>query len=59
MFEDIIRLFIKLRFVELMGVVVGELPKWGEWFVRVVGWHRCAHQPGCGFNIASLVEAGA
>jgi len=27
--------------------------------LRVVGWHRFACQPGCGFNIASLVEAGA
>ena len=25
----------------------------------MVGWHRFACQPGCGFNIASLVEAGA
>ena len=48
-----------LRFDELLGFVVGERPQWCEWFVRVVGWHRCARQPGCGFNIASLVEAGA
>ena len=43
----------------LMGDVVGERPKRGKWFVRVVGWHRCARQPGCGFNVATLVEAGA
>ena len=29
------------------------------WGVRVVGWHRFARQPGGGFNVALLVEAGA
>ena len=32
----------------LMKAVVGERPKRGEWFIRVVGWHRCARQPGGG-----------
>ena len=38
---------------------VGERPKRSEWFVRVVGWHRFACQPGARFNLAALVEAGA
>ena len=49
----------KLRFVELLVSVAGKQPKRGEWGVRVVGWHHFARQPGGGFNVAALVEAGA
>ena len=52
-------MFELLRFDELMRSVVGERHKRGEWGVRVVGWHRFARQPGGGFNLAALVEAGA
>ena len=50
--------FCQFQFVEL-SAEIGERPKQGEWGVRVVGWHRYARQPGGGFNVAALVEAGA